>query len=97
MTPDPIVDMRDITVAFPGTLALDHVSLRLFPGEVHSLLGENGAGKSTLLKVLTGVRPADSGTLTVDGASATICRTPPDAGEMHGPTHWQPLPAPPTE
>lgn len=43
------------------------MDLRLFPGEVHALMGENGAGKSTLIKVLTGVHPPDAGTVSVDG------------------------------
>ncbi|WJL96557.1 sugar ABC transporter ATP-binding protein [Microbacterium sp. ET2] len=63
----PVVAMRDITIRFPGVLALDGVDFTLRPGEVHSLMGENGAGKSTLIKALTGVYPVDSGTITVDG------------------------------
>jgi simple sugar transport system ATP-binding protein len=63
----PIVEMRDISITFGSVRALDGVSLRLFPGEVHSLMGENGAGKSTLIKALTGVYPIDGGTVTVDG------------------------------
>lgn len=63
----PIVAMRDITIRFPGVLALDGVDFTLRPGEVHSLMGENGAGKSTLIKALTGVYSIDSGTITVDG------------------------------
>ncbi|MBD9698646.1 sugar ABC transporter ATP-binding protein [Flavimobilis sp. GY10621] len=71
-TPDtqaatPVVEMRGITITFPGVKALDGVDLRLFPGEVHSLMGENGAGKSTLIKALTGVYQIDGGTMTVDG------------------------------
>ncbi|MDR6972732.1 simple sugar transport system ATP-binding protein [Leifsonia shinshuensis] len=60
-----VVEMRDIEIEFPGVKALQEVSFRLFPGEVHSLMGENGAGKSTLIKALTGVYTPDSGSITV--------------------------------
>ncbi|MER7727460.1 sugar ABC transporter ATP-binding protein [Streptomyces sp. NPDC096323] len=63
----PVLEAQDIRKEFPGVLALDGVGLRLFPGEVHALMGENGAGKSTLIKVLTGAHPADGGTILVDG------------------------------
>ncbi len=63
----PVVQMSDITITFPGVKALSDVSFRLFPGEVHALMGENGAGKSTLIKALTGVYTVDSGTITVGG------------------------------
>jgi simple sugar transport system ATP-binding protein len=53
--------MRGIDKLFGDTRALDAVDFRLFPGEVHALMGENGAGKSTLMKVLTGVHFADAG------------------------------------
>ncbi len=48
------------------------VDLRLFPGEVHALMGENGAGKSTMIKALTGVYGIDRGTITVSGAEQTF-------------------------
>ncbi|TDD13511.1 sugar ABC transporter ATP-binding protein [Kribbella turkmenica] len=59
----PLLEARGIRKAFPGVLALDDVSFRLGPGEVHALVGENGAGKSTLIKVLTGVYQPDRGEL----------------------------------
>ena len=43
------------------------MSLDVYPGEVHALLGDNGAGKSTLIKVLSGVHPMTSGEIKVDG------------------------------
>ncbi|MEC0259156.1 multiple monosaccharide ABC transporter ATP-binding protein [Paenibacillus lautus] len=55
-----ILEMRNITKAFPGVKALDHVNLKVREGEIHSLCGENGAGKSTLMKVLSGVYPHGS-------------------------------------
>lgn len=68
----PIVVMRDITVEFPGVKALDSVDLRLFPGEIHALMGENGAGKSTMIKALTGVYQIDSGSIDVEGRPQTF-------------------------
>ncbi|MDH6223140.1 sugar ABC transporter ATP-binding protein [Streptomyces sp. MJP52] len=68
----PVLEATGIRKQFPGVLALDRVGLRLYPGEVHALMGENGAGKSTLIKVLTGVQPADDGTLVVDGRPRTF-------------------------
>jgi monosaccharide-transporting ATPase len=61
----PVVQMRDISISFPGVKALDGVDFRLLPGEVHALMGENGAGKSTLIKALTGVYDIDAGSITV--------------------------------
>ena len=63
----PLVAMHDITVTFPGVKALSGVDFRLFPGEVHALMGENGAGKSTLIKALTGVHHLTRGSITLDG------------------------------
>ncbi len=71
----PIVEMRGITIRFPGVLALDDVDFLLRPGEIHSLMGENGAGKSTLIKALTGVYAVDSGAITVAGERRTFTST----------------------
>jgi monosaccharide-transporting ATPase len=65
--PRALLEMTGISREFPGVRALSNVDFRLFPGEVHALMGENGAGKSTLIKVLTGVYPTDRGTILLDG------------------------------
>ncbi|GGL07287.1 sugar ABC transporter ATP-binding protein [Mangrovihabitans endophyticus] len=65
--PSPVLVMTGIRKTFPGVVALDGVDFRLFPGEVHALMGENGAGKSTLIKVLTGVYGVDEGEVLLEG------------------------------
>ncbi len=61
------VEVRDLTVRYGRTTALDGVSLTLEPGRIHGLLGRNGSGKTSLLSVLAAYRPATSGTVLVDG------------------------------
>ena len=67
MANEYIVQMEDITVQFPGVLALDKVRFDAKPGEVHVLLGENGAGKSTIMKVLAGVNTNYEGRIIYKG------------------------------
>ncbi len=74
----PLVEMRDISVAFGGVHAVEKVSLDLQAGEVVGLVGGNGAGKSTLMRVLSGARPADSGDVFINGGHVSI-QNPRDA------------------
>jgi len=64
----PLLQMKNITKRFPGTLALDRVDFSLLSGEVHVLLGENGAGKSTLVKIIAGIYERDEGEMVFEGA-----------------------------
>ncbi len=68
----PVLEMKGISKEFSGARALAGVDFRLFPGEIHALMGENGAGKSTLIKVLTGVYNPDAGQVTLDGEVVRI-------------------------
>lgn len=68
----PLIEMKDISIAFGGIKAVDHASIDLYPGEVVGLLGHNGAGKSTLIKILSGAYGRDTGKIFVRGEEATI-------------------------
>jgi rhamnose transport system ATP-binding protein len=63
----PLLALRNIYKAFPGVQALAGVSLDLYAGEVHALVGENGAGKSTLIKIAAGVHEPDAGEILIGG------------------------------
>lgn len=63
----PILKLENIHKRFPGVYALRNVSIDIYPGEVHALMGENGAGKSTLIKVISGVYQPDEGKIFSNG------------------------------
>ena len=71
----PTIELLDIHKSFGATPVLEGVSLQLFPGEVHSLMGENGAGKSTLVKIMAGLHQPDKGVLRIEGREAAFHST----------------------
>jgi rhamnose transport system ATP-binding protein len=79
----PILRVHDASKAFGAVNALQGVSIDLYGGEVHGVVGENGAGKSTLVKILGGVHPPDSGTL-VDADGGALVLTGPAAARDAG-------------
>jgi ribose transport system ATP-binding protein len=64
---EPLMRVRGICKQFPGTIALDNVSLDIWPGEIHAICGENGAGKSTLMNILSGALAPDKGEIFFAG------------------------------
>lgn len=72
------VTLHNITMQFPGTLALDDVSVTFRTDEVHGLIGENGAGKSTLVNILGGSLAPTKGRLAIGGIDARLA-SPRDA------------------
>lgn len=73
-----ILELKNISKAFPGVKALDGINLDIYPGEIHGIIGENGAGKSTLIKILTGAHKNDSGKIIIDGKEVEL-NNPKDA------------------
>ncbi len=71
-TGTPLVELKNISIAFGGIRAVDDASVDLHAGEVVALLGHNGAGKSTLIKVLSGAYKRDHGEIRVNGEPAQI-------------------------
>ncbi len=60
----PLIELRGVTKAYPGVIALQDLDLAITPGRVHGVVGLNGAGKSTLVKVLAGTVSPDSGSIS---------------------------------
>ncbi|HID34480.1 MAG TPA: sugar ABC transporter ATP-binding protein [Anaerolineae bacterium] len=75
------LEMKGISIEFPGVKALDHVDFAVKSGEIHALVGANGAGKSTLMKILGGAYEHYVGEIFFDGKQVDI-RTPHDAKEL---------------
>ncbi len=90
MTDVPSLEVVNIRKVYPGTVALQGVSLSFLPGEVHALIGKNGAGKSTLVKIVSGAVQPTSGHMRVAGASVEL-RSPRDAFQKGIATVYQEL------
>ena len=86
----PLIEMRDMQLAFGGIKAVDHVTVDLHAGEVVGVLGHNGAGKSCLMKMLSGAYKRDGGEIYINGEKAVI-NNPRDARKYNIETIYQTL------
>src|SRR3954452_8288638 len=89
-TATPVLSLRGISKRFGAVQALTDAEIDVMPGEVVALVGDNGAGKSTLVKVISGVGPANDGTIEWEGRRVTI-DGPKDAQKLGIATVYQDL------
>ncbi|KJV48105.1 sugar ABC transporter ATP-binding protein [Pantoea sp. BL1] len=75
MSDEIILQAKQMSMLFPGTLALDRVDYRVWRGKVNVIIGENGAGKSTLMKILAGVQQPTSGEMFLNGEKVVLSST----------------------
>ncbi len=87
---EPILSVHDLVKKFGGLVAVNHVSLDVYPGEVVGLVGDNAAGKSTLIKCISGVYQPDEGELSFEGKQVHFAQ-PIDARKVGIETIYQDL------
>lgn len=68
---DKILVVDEVTKEYPGRLAISKVSFAVNKGSIHGFLGPNGAGKSTTMKIIAGLMPSSSGSVSVLGEKVT--------------------------
>ncbi|HBF35739.1 MAG TPA: sugar ABC transporter ATP-binding protein, partial [Firmicutes bacterium] len=84
----PLLQMKNVSVVFPGVKALSNIDFEVKRGEVHGLMGQNGAGKSTLIKALTGVNRMETGKIIFEGLEINP-HSPKEAQQMGISTVYQ--------
>jgi len=62
-----VLEVKDVSKHFGGIRAVSGASIQIGAGEIHALIGPNGAGKTTLFNLVSGLYPADSGTISLNG------------------------------
>ncbi len=81
-TETPSLAVRELSVSIGGSRILRGVNLEIRPKTVFCLMGRNGVGKTTTLKAITGLTPADSGAVQLDGEN--ISRLSPEKRALKG-------------
>ncbi len=89
-SPQPLLEVRNLSKHFGAVRALDDCSLVVRPGEVVALAGDNGAGKTTMIKAISGVYPPTSGEILIEGKPVTFS-SPQEARELGIETIYQDL------
>lgn len=77
----PLLQLNNVNKKLSDYFELKNISLDLYRGEVHAIVGENGSGKSSLMNVICGVYPKDSGEILIDEKSVSI-NSPMDAKKL---------------
>jgi putative phosphonate transport system ATP-binding protein len=91
MSDAPLLSVRELTVRFGRTLAVDRASFELWPGEVLAIVGESGSGKTSLLRAVHGDLPADGGRVCYrldDGALVALDELPEPVRRQLARTEW---------
>ena len=78
----PALELRKITKSFGKKFANKDIDLKVYKGEILSILGENGSGKTTMLNMICGIYYPDSGQILIDGKEVSIT-SPNDAFQYH--------------
>jgi neutral amino acid transport system ATP-binding protein len=73
-TDDVLLDIRGVSFAYGGSLAVNDCSFSVHTGRVTGLIGPNGAGKSTLIEIISGALKAQSGSLLLGEVDVTGCK-----------------------
>ena len=87
---EPLIELSGIEKHFGAVIALGGVSLKVYPGECHCLLGDNGAGKSTFIKTMSGVHKPTQGKILMGGREVRF-NSPRDAMQAGIATVYQDL------
>ena len=78
----PLIQLDRVRKEFGAVVALEEVTLDVYPGEIVALVGDNGAGKSTLVKLIAGVHQPTSGQIVLDGEPVRL--SSPSESQRHG-------------
>ena len=84
----PVLHVEHITMQFGGVVAVNDLSMDIYPGEIVALIGPNGAGKTTAFNCITGVYEPTNGRVDFMGEPIVFHQTPRNIKKSnHGPEY----------